>query len=288
MCGSAHPSVEHAGFEFSLSLDVRSDPHVLKAIHEKRNPNGSSAATSGSSRHASSTSHSPALAPPMLAKTSSGFKGFFGVSPRKKRPESIFSRSATPVLPLQTRPAQPSIADFFANEVINSGAGAGGKDGNGSGSGKAKSFPIAKTHVAFKPIAKQCEAKVLEIRYPMFSMVRDAGVSPTTPTAATDAASLTATAATANGRKQVAKITLQILRLPPLAGLQPEEMPGCIDDALRGIRHHGWWGCEYHEGVLTQFGGDCAVSRRLPWSDQGLRCIDADGSSDPSGGCTSS
>jgi hypothetical protein len=199
----------------------------------------------------------------MQAKTSSGFKGFFGVSPRKKRPESMFSRSGTPVQSAQAalRRATPSIADFFANEVINSGAGGA----NGNAAGKAKSFPIAKTHVAFKPIAKQCEAKVLEIRYPMFSMVRDgAGAGATSPTTLTAPSDSANGASPANGRKQVAKITLQILRLPPLAGLQPEEMPGCIDDALRGIRHHGWWGCEYHEGVLTQSGGDCAVSCACP------------------------
>lgn len=203
----------------------------------------------------------------MQAKTSSGFKGFFGVSPRKKRPESMFSRSSTPVqFPQQgstsTRPttaAAPSIADYFANEVINSNAG----NASAQGAGKAKSFPVAKTHVAFKPIAKQCEAKVLEIRYPMFSMVRDtAGISPSHLSVSTDQAGAGGSGGSGGSRKQVAKITLQVLRLPPLAGLGPEQMPGCIDDALRGIRHHGWWGCEYHEGVLTQLGGDCPVRSR--------------------------
>jgi hypothetical protein len=61
-------------------------------------------------------------------------------------------------------------------------------------------------------------------------------------------------------RKQVAKITLQVFRLPPLPGISPEELPQCIDECLRGIRHHAWHTCEYHEGVLTQEGGDCTVS----------------------------
>jgi serine/arginine repetitive matrix protein 2 len=60
-------------------------------------------------------------------------------------------------------------------------------------------------------------------------------------------------------RKQIAKITLQIFRLPPLNGLRAEDLPGCIDDCLRGMRHHAWHEGEYHEGILTQEGGDCAV-----------------------------
>lgn len=61
-------------------------------------------------------------------------------------------------------------------------------------------------------------------------------------------------------RKQVAKITLQIFRLPPLPGLKTDDLPQCIDECLRGMRHHAWHECEYHEGVLTQEGGDCNVS----------------------------
>ena len=63
-------------------------------------------------------------------------------------------------------------------------------------------------------------------------------------------------------RKQLGKITLQVFRLPPLPGLKPEEMPQCIEECLRGMRHHAWHEHEYHEGVLTQEGGDCVVSRR--------------------------
>jgi len=61
-------------------------------------------------------------------------------------------------------------------------------------------------------------------------------------------------------RRQVAKITLQILRLPPIPGMKPDELPPSIDECLKGIRHHAWHEHEYHEGVLTQEGGDCTVS----------------------------
>jgi hypothetical protein len=111
---------------------------------------------------------------------------------------------------------------------------------------------VAKTHVAFKPIAKNCEAKVLEIRYPMFAMFKGDG---------TEMVNFSETSVNSGARRQVAKVTLQIFRLPPLEGLKPEEMPACIDDCLRGMRYHQWHECEYHEGVLTQQGGDCKVGQ---------------------------
>ena len=64
----------------------------------------------------------------------------------------------------------------------------------------------------------------------------------------------------------IGKITLQIFRLPPLPGLSPDEMPQCIDEALRGMRHHAWHEHEYHEGILTQNGGDCSVSHTHYWT----------------------
>jgi serine/arginine repetitive matrix protein 2 len=115
----------------------------------------------------------------------------------------------------------------------------------------ASSTTIAKTHVAFKAIAKNCESKVLEIRYPMFAMFKDEGAGAGGANAGPSR--------DASGRKQLAKITLQVLRLPPIPGLKPEDMPACIDDCLRGIRHHAWHENEYHEGTLTQEGGDCKV-----------------------------
>ena len=117
------------------------------------------------------------------------------------------------------------------------------------------SSTIAKTHVAFKPIAKNCEAKILEIRYPMFAMFKGDGVFNGDPVDLTSSTSSTSAA-----RKQLAKITLQMFRLPPLPGLKLEDMPQCIEDCLRGMRHHAWHGVEYQEGVLTQHGGDCTVS----------------------------
>lgn len=61
-------------------------------------------------------------------------------------------------------------------------------------------------------------------------------------------------------RKQVAKITLQIFRLPPIPGLPQDKLPQSIDDCLRGMRHHAWHENLYYKSVMTQIGGDCTVS----------------------------
>ena len=211
---SANISVEHPNFEFSLSLDVRRDPHVLKLIHDRSNP-------------------APSLVSHSSKSSASGFRGLFG-SPRKhkKNNDDRSSRSGTP----QPQPAPAgadSLAKYFATP---------------------NSSTVAKTHVVFKPIAKNCDAKVLEIRYPMFAMFKGEADRP--------ANGHSASSVQPGQRKQVAKITLQIFRLPPLPGLTLEDLPTCIDDAVRGIRHHAWHECEYHEGVLTQEGGDCSVPRR--------------------------
>ena len=207
--------MEHPNFEFSLSLDIRRDPHILKAIHEKLNP-----------------------AVPVVAssiKPQTGLRGLFG-SPRKPRTgQATYSRSVTPIMPIRTPPE--TIARYLATPG---------------------SSTIAKTHVAFKPIAKNCETKILEIRYPMFAMFKGEPDR-------VEAGSGVALPSTMNGqtRNQLAKITLQIFRLPPLPGLTADEMPTCINECLRGMRHHAWHEHEYHEGVLTQEGGDCTVSNTL-------------------------
>ncbi|EIW73323.1 hypothetical protein TREMEDRAFT_73045 [Tremella mesenterica DSM 1558] len=205
--------VEHPNFEFTLSLDVRRDPHILQALHTK--PPSSTPIPASPAKH-------------------SALRNIFS-SPRKAKPAKSESRSTTPlpVLPAPTpQPPVDNIAKYLPTPT---------------------SATIAKTHVAFKPIAKNCEAKILEIRYPMFAMFRgepDRHIGPGQQQAQNAP------------RKQLAKITLQIFRLPPIPGLRPEELPQCIDDCLRGIRHHAWHEHEYHEGLLTQDGGDCTVPRR--------------------------
>ncbi|WWD22543.1 hypothetical protein CI109_107036 [Kwoniella shandongensis] len=219
--------VEHPNFEFSLSLDIRRDPHILKLLHEKANPG----------------SVGRPITPASSAKPHHGFRSLFS-SPRKVKPGRD-SRSSTPLPPS----AGPSTA---SDTIVNYLAQPGGST-------------IAKTHVAFKPIANNCEARVLEIRYPMFAMFKgeqDRRSTDASGRPASSAASASTTSTGGQARKQLAKITLQVFRLPPIPGLKPDEMPQCIDECLRGMRHHAWHEHEYHEGVLTQEGGDCTHPKR--------------------------
>ncbi|WVQ76151.1 hypothetical protein IAR50_005803 [Cryptococcus sp. DSM 104548] len=222
--------VEHPNFEFSLSVDIRRDPHILKLIHEKNNP------APAVSRPITSASPAP--------KKDSHFRNLFA-SPRKpKGPAALGGkagkeRASTPVQATlaPTKPAAPK-KDTIANYL---------PEGNGNVS------TIAKTHIQFKTIAKNCEARVLEIRYPMFSMFKGdpAASLSSMPSSSSDGA-----------RKALAKVTLQVFRLPPIPGLLPDELPQCIDDCLRGLRYHAWHEHEYFEGILTQDGGDCTHPKR--------------------------
>ncbi|WWC99204.1 hypothetical protein V866_006099 [Kwoniella sp. B9012] len=210
--------VEHPNFEFSLSLDIRRDPHILKMLHQK------------SEIPASNPAIKRPQTPSSPAHKSGGFRSLFA-SPRKPK-ASKDPRSTTPQ-PVVPTPASSNTAS--AKPVDNIVKYLSSPSGS----------TIAKTHIAFKPIAKNCESRVLEIRYPMFAMFK-AGSS----------------GSNGQSRKQLAKITLQIFRLPPIPGLKGEELPQCIDEALRGMRHHAWHEHEYHEGVLTQEGGDCNMPKR--------------------------
>lgn len=222
---------------------MRKDPHILKAIHEK----------SGGPSQARPTSLLPLSGRETPSSPHRGFRALFS-SPRKARPRpeqtgpgggggfvsaSTNSRANTP-LPVTLPPPKETIARYLIDD---------------------KSPTIGKTHIAFAPIAKNCQAKVLEMRYPVFAMFKSgepaAGAGPRARGSSHQPGQTLGEEAQ---RPMIGKITLQIFRLPPLPGLKQDDLPQCIDEALRGMRHHAWHEHEYHEGVLTQDGGDCAVS----------------------------
>lgn len=181
--------VEHANFEFTLGLEVRRDPHIVRL--QQANAHSGQALLSDA---ASTASSKP-----------SGFRGLFH-SPRKDkaRPMAAVPRD------------EENICRFFSSNDST----------------------IGRSHIAFKPIAKNCDSRLLEIRYPMFGIHQK------------------------DGKRQICKITLQMFRLPPLSGLTAKQLPQSIDECLRGMRHHAWHQHEYHEGTLTQRGGDCKAPRR--------------------------
>ncbi|GMK59556.1 hypothetical protein CspeluHIS016_0801620 [Cutaneotrichosporon spelunceum] len=214
--------------EFSLSMEVRKDMHILALERALKAPVIEPTRLAPPPPPQAARAESPVSS---LASRS-GFRAFFS-SPRKMKHQR--SQSSLPSLPTQapqkpaTKPVAPRqrVPETLANYLGGEGTKV-----------------LGKTHIAIDPIARQCEAKVLEIRYPMFGMHKNQP--------------------SADGpvRKQVAKVTVQILRLPALPGLAISELPGSIDETLKGLRNHLWHQHIYHEGTLTQLGGDCRAPRR--------------------------
>ncbi|KAJ9121540.1 hypothetical protein QFC22_002158 [Naganishia vaughanmartiniae] len=235
--------VEHANFEFALGVEIRRDAHINKMIQTNANP------APAIPRPAVASRSSMVIETGSIQSSTRGLKSLFQ-SPRKmsKAPKALIATEAVP----EPVVSQDNIARYFT-------------DGDST---------VGRTHIAFKPIAKNCDARLLEIRYPMFGMHQAAppviGASLTTTTTHRGSRHSVQTLPRptpppAPVRKQVCKITLQIFRLPPLPGLTDDQLPQSIDECLRGMRHHAWHEHEYHQGVMTQKGGDCIVPRRRPF-----------------------
>lgn len=232
--------VEHANFEFALGVEIRQDSHINKMIQANANPPPVTYRPTAGSRASVMTETGS-----IQSSASRGLKSLFS-SPRKmsKAPKMVVPE---PVNDSASAGAQDNLARYFT-------------DGDST---------VGRTHIAFKPIAKNCDARLLEIRYPMFGMHQaPAPASASMPVATSTHRGARHSVQTlprpapppAPVRKQVCKITLQIFRLPPLPGLTDEQLPQSIDECLRGMRHHAWHEHEYHQGILTQRGGDCVVS----------------------------
>ncbi|KIM23022.1 hypothetical protein M408DRAFT_78146 [Serendipita vermifera MAFF 305830] len=104
-----------------------------------------------------------------------------------------------------------------------------------------KDLSIAKALVSFKEIVSRCDTKLFETSYPLVGQCSDGRQLVT---------------------KAIGEIVLQIFRLPAIPGVPQDDLPQSLDDCLRGLRHVQWHKVVYHEGVLTQLGGDCTTWRR--------------------------
>ena len=102
---------------------------------------------------------------------------------------------------------------------------------------------LARAFVSFKDIASRCDTRLFETSYPLI------GQRTGSPNSSSVANPWT-----------MGEIVLQIFRLPPLPGIEPDQLPQSLEDCHRGLRHINWHKVTYHEGVLTQNGGDCRVS----------------------------
>jgi hypothetical protein len=102
-----------------------------------------------------------------------------------------------------------------------------------------KDLSIARALVSFKDVVNRCDMKLFETSYPLVGQ-RSNGPEVET--------------------KTVGEIVLQLFRLPPLPGIPVGDLPQSLEECQRGLRHVHWHKVVYHEGVLTQLGGDCTVS----------------------------
>ena len=138
-----------------------------------------------------------------------------------------FKLLAPPSLPANTGfIAHPAIEENLARYLKTDGA-------------------LARAYILFNEIVKHCDTKSFEISYPLMGQRLE-------PTEG---------AGTYNTMvpRQIGEIVLQVLRLPPLPGIPQAELPQSLNECQQGLRHVNWHKATYHEGVLTQLGGDCLV-----------------------------
>ena len=166
----------------------------------------------------------PAPVPAPIPQKSSGvMRAFFGGSPKK-------TQKVTPPVPTPAPTPQPPIVEETIIKYLR-------QDGT-----------LARTFISFKDVAPLCDTRLFETSFPLMGHMDEIKSS-------------TVTGAGPSNRnvKVVGQIVLQMFRLPPLPGIAPESLPQSLEECLRGMRHTAWHKVTYHEGILTQNGGDCSV-----------------------------
>ena len=101
---------------------------------------------------------------------------------------------------------------------------------------------LARAFVSFKEIVTRCDTRLFETSFPLIGQRADGS-----------------SASPVMNPWTMGEIVLQIFRLPPLPGVPPDQLPQSLEECHRGLRHINWHKVTYHEGVLTQSGGDCRV-----------------------------
>lgn len=200
--------IEHSKLEFTLTLKVRRDPHVIQQMKSL---------------------HAPPPPPPQApapAPTRSGMRSFFGGS---KKPKT-HARSLT-------EPAIPTVIEENLARYLK-------PDGM-----------LARAFVAFKDVAPRCDMQLFEGSYPLIGQRLEVSERQSQASGSSMAP------------KQIGDIVIQMFRLPPLPGIPPNDLPQSLEECYKGLRNVMWHKATYHEGVLTQLGGDCSVrNRNLPFS----------------------
>lgn len=122
-----------------------------------------------------------------------------------------------------------------------------------------KDLTFGRAFIGFKDISYRCDTKLFETSYPLIGQIHDER--------------LIGTSGKATMTTPIGEIVLQVFRLPPIPGILADELPQSLEDCHRGLRHIQWHKKVYHEGGLTQYGGDCTVGPLFPYSrsDQGTK-----------------
>ncbi|KAG9126660.1 Bud site selection protein bud4 [Ceratobasidium sp. 392] len=197
--------IEHGKLEFTLTIKVRKDPHIVDRIYRMNAP----------------PPPAPSPAPPPKP---SGFRSLFSSTPKKQPKQALLRRPDS----------------FVEDHLVRY------MKGDGS---------LGRAYINFKDIAKHCDTRLFETSYPLIGEWAEDSVR--------GAAGIPGPSMSGPiSQRPVGELILQIFRLPPLPGVPPETLPQSLEECHRGLRAVAWHKKIYHQGLLTQSGGDVNSWRR--------------------------
>ncbi|EJT96907.1 hypothetical protein DACRYDRAFT_59937, partial [Dacryopinax primogenitus] len=212
--------IEHPKLEFTLTIRVRKDEHILAQLRPPPPP-----PVSLPSRESVVTTKSA------TPTQRSGFRALFGSPKKSKQTPKTSPPPPVPIPRAQSELPQPQV-DYLAKHI--------GPDGT-----------LAQASISFKDIARRSDTRIFETSYPL--LARSSSSVPDT---------VTGSSVAVPSARTVGDIVLQVFRLPPLPGIEQDALPQSLEECQRGLRHVAWHKALYHEGILTQNGGDCSTWRR--------------------------
>ncbi|KAG9092428.1 Bud site selection protein bud4 [Ceratobasidium sp. 370] len=198
--------IEHGKLEFTLTIRVRKDAHIINQINQMNAP----------------PPPAPSPAPP--PHKPSGFRSLFSSTPKKQPKQALFRRPDS------------FVEDHLVRYMKSDGS-------------------LGRAYINFKDIVKRCDTRLFETSYPLIGEWAEDSVR--------GAAGIPGPAmAGPTSQRPVGELVLQIFRLPPLPGVPPETLPQSLEECHRGLRAVAWHKKIYHQGILTQSGGDVMTWRR--------------------------
>ena len=208
LTGNWEPRIEHSKLEFTLTIKVRRDPHIVAQFRANQPP--------------TVARPPPQPLPPPASKggssaKSGGMRSFLGLGSPKK------PKTMQPIPSLAPPPPPPrfELKENLARYLKPDGS-------------------LARAFISFKDVAPHCDTRLLVTAFPLIGQHLEVSSSAKA--------------------MEIGQIVLQLFRLPPLPGIPSDELPQSLEECHRGLSHVRWHKSTYHQGTLTQNGGDCAVS----------------------------